>query len=159
MIHQTLVEMLNDRGFVLNNDNLIATKDNQIIHIKILDQKKIGKREIINIIEEMNEEEIEHLILVIPQKLTPLALQELKMSNKEIEVFLYKELVFNITKHYTQPKIELLTPKKKKELIKDIKSSQLPIILKSDPIARYYNAKPGMVFKFQRPTIYYRIVV
>jgi len=159
MIHQTLVEMLNDRGFVLNENNLIATKEEQIIHIKILEQKKIGKREIINIIQEMEEEEIGHLILVIPQKLTPLAVHELKMSNQEIEVFLYKELMFNITKHYTQPKITLLTSEEKKSLIKEIKSSQLPIILKSDPIARYYNAKSGMVFKFQRPVIYYRIVV
>lgn len=159
MIQQTLVEMLNDRGFELNEECSIARKEQQIIHIKILEQKKIGKREILNIIEEMEDEDVEHLILVIPQKLTPLALQELKMCDKEIEVFLYKEMMFNITKHCTQPKIQLLTPQQKKNLIKEIKSSQLPILLKSDPIARYYNAKPGMVFKFQRPSIYYRIVV
>jgi hypothetical protein len=114
MMQQTLVEMLTDRGFELNEDCSMARKDQQIIHIKILEHKKLGKREILNIIEEMEEEGVEHLILVIPQKLTPLALQELKMCDKEIEVFLYKELMFNITKHYTQPKIELLSPKEKK---------------------------------------------
>lgn len=157
MIEQTLKEMMEDRGFDLQNN--YATKNDKIIHIKILDQKKIGKREIINIIQEMEEEEQYHLILVIPQKLTPLAIQELKMCDKEIEVFLYKELVFNITKHYTQPKIHLLSSEEKKSLIKDIKASQLPILLKTDPVARYYNAKPGMIFKFERPAIYYRIVV
>lgn len=157
MIEQTLKEMMEDRGFDLQNN--YATKNDKIIHIKILDQKKIGKREIINIIQEMEEEEQSHLILVIPQKLTPLAIQELKMCDKEIEVFLYKELVFNITKHYTQPKIHLLSSEEKKSLIKDIKASQLPILLKTDPVARYYNAKPGMIFKFERPAIYYRIVV
>lgn len=158
LIKKTIEEMLNDRGFILKNN--IATKDNKTIYIKILDQKKIGKKEILNVIQEMEENEQDHLILVIPQKLTPLALQELKITeNKEIEVFLYKELVFNITKHYTQPKIKILTTEEKKDLIKQIKPSQLPIIVKSDPISRYFNAKSGMIFKFERPSIYYRIVV
>ncbi len=157
---QVLEEMLFDRGFLLNDFVAIHKENSQnIIYIKILDQKKIGKKEILNIIEEMNTEGQEHLILIIPQKLTPLAIQELKMCNKEIEVFLYKELSFNITKHYTQPKITLLSSEEKKILIKEIKSSHLPILLKTDPIARYYNAKTGMVFKFERPSIYYRIVV
>lgn len=158
-IQQTIKEMLTDRGFTMKNDD-IFTKENKEIHIKILDQKKIGKKEIITIIEEMEQENYNHLILVIPQKLTPLAIQELKdIKDKEIEVFLYKELSFNITKHYTQPKITLLSNEEKKNLIKEIKPSQLPILLKSDPVARYYNAKTGMIFKFERPSIYYRIVV
>ncbi len=158
-IQQTINEMLTDRGCTMKNEDIFI-KDNKEIHIKILDQKKIGKKEILTIIEEMEQEHYNHLILVIPQKLTPLAIQELKdIKDKEIEVFLYKELSFNITKHYTQPKITLLSTEEKKNLIKEIKPSQLPILLKSDPIARYYNAKTGMIFKFERPSIYYRIVV
>ncbi len=159
-IQQTLKEMVHDRGYTLINESMAVNEDNKTIHLKIVNQKKIGKREILNIIQEMEEEEQEHLLLVIPQKLTPLALHELKMiKDKQIEVFLYKELLFNITKHYTQPKIKILNAQEKKRLIQEIKSSQLPIILKSDPICRYYNAKTGMVFKFERPSIYYRIVV
>lgn len=158
-IQQTIKEMLTDRGYTMKNDD-VFTKENKEIHIKILDQKKIGKKEILTIIEEMEQENYNHLIIVIPQKLTPLAIQELKdIKDKEIEVFLYKELSFNITKHYTQPKITLLSTEEKKNLIKEIKASQLPILLKSDPVARYYNAKTGMIFKYERPSIYYRIVV
>ena len=159
-IYQTLREMMTDRGFKISEEDMVATNENKTIFIKILDQKKIGKREILNIIQEMEEEGQEHLLLVIPQKLTPLALQELKnIKEKQIEVFLHKELLFNITKHYTQPKMKILSSIEKKKLIQEIKSSQLPVILKTDPVCRYYNAKPGMVFKFERPSIYYRIVV
>lgn len=156
-INQTLKEMLYDRGYILNDN--IATKDDDIIYIQILDEKKIGKREILNIIQEMEEENRNHLILVIPQKLTPLALQELKNTDKEIEIFLFKELMFNITKHYLQPTMRILNKNEKKELVHQVKTSQLPIIMKNDPICRYFNAKTGMIFKFERPSIYYRIVV
>ena len=139
IIEKTFKEMMSDRGFTLTDN--IARNGEKIIYIKILDQKKIGKREIINLIQEMEEEQQQHMILAIPQKLTPLAIQELKMTDKEIEVFLFKELMFNITRHYTQPKMKILTTDEKKKLIQEIKTSQLPIILKTDPITRYFNAK------------------
>lgn len=156
-IYQTLNEMMTDRGFVLKDN--IAHCDTQTIHVKILDLKKIGKKELLAVIDEMEEEDIKHLILVIPQKLTPLALQELNNTSYEIEIFLYKELLFNITRHYLQPKMKILTIEEKKSLIRQIKQSQLPIIVKTDPVCKYFNAKPGMIFKFERPSVYYRIVV
>ena len=156
-IRKTIEEMMIDRGFVVNGD--IATRDQETIYIRILDSKKIGKREIITLIQEMEEEGHQHLIIIIPQKLTPLAIQELKNTDKEIEVFIYKELMFNITRHYTQPKMKILNKEEKYSLIQQIKQSQLPIILRTDPICRYYNAKPGDIFEFKRPSIYYRIVV
>jgi DNA-directed RNA polymerase subunit H (RpoH/RPB5) len=68
--------------------------------------------------------------------------------------------MFNITKHYTQPQIKMLTMDERKQIIQEIKVSQLPIIVKSDPVAKYFNAKPGSIFKFTRTSgIYYRIVV
>jgi DNA-directed RNA polymerase I, II, and III subunit RPABC1 len=160
LIWKTLNEMLNDRGFIIKDDSHAYCND-EIIYIKIMDQKKIGKKEIINLLEQMNEEQQTHLILVIPQKLTPLAIQELKLvKDKYVEVFLYNELMFNITKHYTQPQIKMLTMDERKQIIQEIKVSQLPIIVKSDPVAKYFNAKPGSIFKFTRTSgIYYRIVV
>jgi DNA-directed RNA polymerase I, II, and III subunit RPABC1 len=50
------------------------------------------------------------------------------------------------------PKHELLSPKDKKELLLRYKINdiQLPRILMSDPISRYYGLKRGDVFKITR---------
>lgn len=73
-----------------------------------------------------------------------------------VEIFDVKELVFNISKHSLVPK-HILIRSSNKQAIDEILSSvsvktkaQLPAILKTDPMARYIDAKPGDVVKIVR---------
>lgn len=70
----------------------------------------------------------------------------------EIETFLQEELLVNITEHELVPRHEVLTDKKKFELLKKyrVKESCLPKIQVDDPIARYYGVKRGQVMKIVR---------
>ena len=65
----------------------------------------------------------------------------------------YKHLMFNITKHELVPKHRLYNDNKfslfDKLMIKS--SDQLPYILHSDPIARYYNFRKGQIVEIDRP--------
>lgn len=70
------------------------------------------------------------------------------------QVFDLKELQFNISKHVLVPKHELITNEDEiNELVKKymLKSkTQFPIILKTDPMAKFLFAKPGNIVKITR---------
>ena len=80
--------------------------------------------------------------------------------------FLYTEVIFNRTKHRLVPKHILLSEAEKKDLLHtyDCKDTQLPRMVTTDFICRYFGAKIGDMFKIYRPSpssgiyITYRVV-
>jgi DNA-directed RNA polymerase I, II, and III subunit RPABC1 len=70
------------------------------------------------------------------------------------ELFRYSEVIFNRTRHRLVPKHELMSKADKDVVLAtyDCKESQLPRMLKSDFMARYYGAKSGDMFKIYRPS-------
>lgn len=83
------------------------------------------------------------------------------------EVFQEIELLVNIMEHDLQPKFRVLTKSEYDEYFKTFenKKREMPRILDSDPVSRYFGAKIGDVFEITRPSITtgeaisYRIVV
>jgi len=94
-------------------------------------------------------------------------IEDAKSTGVKIEVFFHNELRINITKHMDVPRHILLTKDEIEELkkVRDVTISQLARIITTDPVARYYAAKKGDVFKIIRPSlsagqaIVYRLVV
>jgi DNA-directed RNA polymerase I, II, and III subunit RPABC1 len=86
---------------------------------------------------------------------------------KNTEVFQEIELMINILEHDLQPKFRLLNKQEYDEYFKtfDNKKREMPRIIDSDPVARYFGAKIGDIFEITRPSvttseaISYRIVV
>ena len=72
------------------------------------------------------------------------------------EVFFEYELLMNIIDHELQPKFELLSNDEKDTKLReyDLILSNIPRMLKTDVIARYYNAKAGDIFRIIRPSAY-----
>lgn len=99
-------------------------------------------------------------IIIIRENITASnqkSIDEIKRElERDIQVFFLKELQFNIVKHYLVPKHELLTFEQSEQIEKildmyQVKSRyQLPIILRTDPISRYYNAKSGNIMRIIR---------
>jgi DNA-directed RNA polymerases I, II, and III subunit RPABC1 len=139
---------------------------------------KLKKEDINAIIEEIKLE-IEpnlqyNLVLIIkekPHSLIIKRIQAINNSNEEninlnIQLFYYKELIFNIIKHERVPKHILLTDTEKAELLDTYKISdkKLPQYSINDPVVKYYGVKHGDVFKIIRDSktagtaITYRIV-
>jgi len=108
----------------------------------------------------MNDMNIEHSIIVYKNSVTS-AVKNIKQNfqGMKIELFSQEELQYNIITHRYQPKFEVLC-EKDSERFRKMYDTKFPIMLKTDPIARFYGYQRGDVVKITRKNGYvmYRIV-
>lgn len=163
---ETILEMLNDRKEDIGDISKghieeILKKDNikQVIEIIINDIKivyytpsKFKWSEVKKYFED--EKPYKLYILVIQESITQYNMKSISASSVNIEIHPINRLQFNITKHILVPKHEVI--KDKDEIDNVLKmyrletKSKLPIILKSDPVAKYFGLKPGEIVKITR---------
>lgn len=94
--------------------------------------------------------EPEHFIIVARQR--PAQGKTVEDPSRNTQLFLIGELMFNLTKHELQPMAFL--PIRDEDAIQEIMrryrlkaKTQFPLILHSDPVARYFALKPGQLIK------------
>jgi DNA-directed RNA polymerase I, II, and III subunit RPABC1 len=169
-------EMLSDRG--LNIENLETYSENEIIELMNANTKKFGnifqikvnddtkiiyhmkckflKHDLKKFLSTVEEEfKFKHIIFIFKEKINNNNEKNIRdlLDNVSYEVFPIHRLLFNISKHSYVPKHEILSAEEAIEIqtLYDIKNkSQFPIILKTDPVARYYDVKPGQLVKIYR---------
>nr|GEX53983.1 DNA-directed RNA polymerase V subunit 5C [Tanacetum cinerariifolium] len=97
----------------------------------------------------LNQESLHRIILVLEKKINSFARTLFEECQVKVEMFLITELFANITKHVAAPKIEILGTKEKEQLLKkyELAYKQLPYMLESDAIARYYGLEKKQVVK------------
>ena len=172
--YNTIIELLEDRNYIvpdelknLTYDNFrymycnnkynfsVNNSNNNMCHILFYvnsnESYKINniRDNIKNIINNNNDE-----FIIILRSIN----NTLKKLEKEYNcnIFYYKHLIRNITKHSLVPKHEIISKDKEKELLKMYNlnnKSQLMHILVTDPICKYYNFKSGNIIKITRNTI------
>ena len=95
-----------------------------------------------------------HVLIITAVSLTPPANNKLKeYPAYTIEIFLEKDLTYNLTKHYRVPKHKGLPKDKMVKFLAENKKYQVdesPIILTTDPVARYYGFQVGQIVKVKR---------
>lgn len=157
---KTLSEMLFDRGYYEESKYLMSSSfvnEKNIFNIDINDSFRIiynlNNRFKFADIKKYFDDEFTFIVITL-EKISSTNMKIINEIKKDIQVFEIKELQFNITKHHLVPKHILITNENE---IADIVSNyalkskvQLPLILKSDPICRYLNAKNGNILKILR---------
>jgi DNA-directed RNA polymerase I, II, and III subunit RPABC1 len=189
-VRQTLLEMIEDRGFYVpdiekitfeefsikyDNKNLdIYIKDeenNKIFYVHFHNENKsFSKSDLKNIMQKLittyGNENI-NLILLLKEKENSAVSKELcKDIYKNVEIFLKKNMIFNVTKHIYVPQHIILTKEEEAEVLEKYNTTKgkLPKISKTDPIAKYYGMKNDQVCKIIRRSpevgeyVYYRLV-
>ena len=189
-VRNTILEMITDRGYIVPDsekitfEQFIIKYNNKNVDIYINDeyknkkiyihfhneQKSFGKKDLLNITQEIitkySDEHI-NIILLLREKENSAVSKELtKESFKNVEIFLKKNMIFNITHHVFVPKHFVLTYDEEKEVLEKYNTTKgkLPKLSKTDPIAKYYGMVPDQVCKIIRKSpevgeyIYYRLV-
>ena len=163
-IRKTIKELLKQRDFkVLDEEEdelrIFGIKNGKRICCFIKPFDKIDVECLQNIFGDLNKTKTFHAILIYNITVTPVAS---KVINNEqiidIEVFHSSALMFNITKHKLVPKHEKVEGSPCLFIQKNI--DNLPIILKTDPIVKFYNFKLNDIIRVYRTdgNIIYRIV-
>jgi DNA-directed RNA polymerases I, II, and III subunit RPABC1 len=120
------------------------------------DAAKPGVAQINSMFDEMKSERVPKAVIVVEKGLTSLAKTSLTVFAPDyvMEHFLEAELLVNITQHELVPQHTLLTADEKRLLLErhKLKETQLPRILVTDPVARFYGLRRGDVVKIRRPS-------
>ncbi len=189
-VRKTVLEMITDRGILIDphenitieqfnmkyeNNNLDIYINDDVKNIKYYihfhnDVKNFSKADLKNIMSKIissYDDQNINLILILKDKENSAITKELsKDVYKNVEIFLRKNMVFNITHHVFQPKFIIMSKDEEKELIDKYYTtkSKLPKMSKHDPIAKYYGLKSEQILKIIRrspevgETIYYRLI-
>ena len=167
-IKTNLNKMLLDRRYIhfenLEDEKMVYKNENDkkiLIIFYNIKNEKVGVDYVKRIIEMTEEMDIEHIILVTCDKLTPFANKHILNHTLKIEVFLFEELKFNVTEHELVPRHTLLSIDESQKVIEKYGRRYLPQIKKTDIISRYFDAELGQIMMIHRNEggISYRLVV
>jgi DNA-directed RNA polymerase subunit H (RpoH/RPB5) len=135
----------NDSTWFRNGDEKIAIK---LLFRKITTIRKIED------IDDFLDKYKDHYKIIIVSKITPKAYKQF-IEYDNLEVFFSDDLLVNKIDHIFVPKHIVLSQEEQDQIRKEygFKRIEIGIIKESDPIARYYNLKPGNIIRIERPSV------
>ncbi len=144
-------------------DITVSNDDNgRNLYVKYLLGTKPRLNNILSFVNEFSETTLKDgdtLVIISRDKLTNdtpldgLAENLLKTRNIFVQLFWIDQIVVNITDHTLVPEHKIISQAEKEQLLEkyNIKSfNNLPIILKNDPVAKYYGMRRGDVCQITR---------
>ncbi|KAF7064574.1 hypothetical protein CFC21_070858 [Triticum aestivum] len=175
LARRTALEMLRDRGYSVPESELartlpefrawwapepeierltfstfLASDHSDKVKILFCGPEPVRIATIQKIYDQIEGENLSRLILILQGKIMPRAKESVKEKfTFKVDIFQVNELLVNISKHALKPKHEVLTAEEKARLLKkyNVQDSQLPRMLETDPVARYYGLGKGTVLK------------
>jgi len=164
---ETCIEMFESRGYIIldtDDERILADKpDETQICAFFCHSPKFNIDRLQEYISMLKKMEVFHCVIVYLENATPIA-KKIVLDSKEIviELFDVEEMQYNITKHFLVPVHEriIITKKNHDQFKKDI-TDKFPIILKTDPVSKFYHFQRGDIIKIVRKNGYicYRRVV
>lgn len=162
-VKEICFEMLSQRGYEVSEDEtvIVATaKDDKLI-VFYNTSPKLSIENIKYYTNIMHELGFKHTIIIYDSVVTPQANKTIEtlQDSLDIELFEKKSLMYNITKHKLVPKHRRLIPCEALEF-KEKYGVKIPMMLKTDAVARFYYFKSGDLVEITRTDgiVAYRIV-
>jgi DNA-directed RNA polymerase subunit H (RpoH/RPB5) len=121
------------------------------------DKKKIGQVIVDISSYQRKHKDLKDILFIADQAMNTQMTEDLKRykENMKISIFIGDHLLFNITKHFLVPKHHLMSEEEYKAFVSTEKNllRKLPLMFETDPIARFYGAKPGQIFRITRENL------
>lgn len=135
------------------------------VYVYFADQGKSSKQLGVDIVTDAiattDKYNTKNLILITPVPLTPSARKKVEeLVSYTVSIFLETEMVYDPTEHYFTPKHRALSTQEQRDFLQNnnLSVDQLPIILTTDMISRYYGFRPGQVIKIDRVNMFPTLV-
>lgn len=137
----------------LNDDELLFTLDNKKYGIKFIPTFLTTIKKELSIENFLNKNTDAHKFIII-NKLSDRAIKQI-LEYQSTEVFTMSELLIVIIDHHIVPQHILLTEDEKSVYFTEFNHHprDMKKILVNDPVAKFYGAKVGDLFKIIRPSI------
>jgi DNA-directed RNA polymerase I, II, and III subunit RPABC1 len=151
-VFKTICEMLEQRGYEVDDseENFTATCGTKRVVVFYNDAPKVNNERIQEYITKMRNLSINHAIVVYQDSITPVAQKIVtELQGMRMELFEAKTLRYNITKHRLVPKHTPLT-KTETRTFKEKYGVKIPVLLTTDPVARFYDFQKGDVIRVER---------
>lgn len=163
-----ILEMLNQRKYNNIEDHpdvnevTAIKKDGHVVCVFLTIISKLNVAEIQNKISDLQDRGINHGIIIYSGTPTPTVKNVVSRTSALgiiIELFHNDDLQFNITKHRLVPQHIQLSKEEATEF-KAMYGVSIPILLRSDPVCRFYDFAKGDIVKVVRKDgfVAYRIV-
>ena len=143
--------------------DMYLQKDNSKLIVKYIMNAKVRAGNISSLIHEMIEEKLQDgdtFIILVNDPISSDSLYETidniyQKNNIFIQIFNIESLMFNITNHILVPKHTIISEEEKINILQKYNLqnySQLPLILKLDPVSKFLGGKKGDIFKITKPS-------
>ena len=165
-----LVETENDdMEFILqldNDKNYNTEIKNKKVYIKMFDYKISSINKTSPVGEFISKYEKEYKFVVV-QDISTRAEDMIDSYQTQIEIFKFNKLQSDITEHDLVPQHIILNKEEGEEVLEAYRARKrdMPLIRSNEPVAKYYNVKPGEIVKILRPSpstveiVAYRLVI
>lgn len=148
-------EMFEDRGYDVSSfDDVDVTNLTDVIFY--IDVPSCTMRIVYHLSPKFKWQEVKKLVDDRPETYDAIIVARDKQKNIEsgFPVFWILELQYNITKHSFVPKHTIVSDTEKADVLSKykVKLKELPVILSTDPVARYLGLKQGQLVRIERPS-------
>lgn len=132
-----------------------------VYFVDLSNNKQMGVETLGDVIQEMEKYKSKNAIIITPIPLSASSkkkIQELLTYN--IYTFMENEMAYDPTEHYLVPEHRALSAEEQREFLarNNLSIDQLPAILTTDMISRYYGFRTGQVIEIKRLNLYETIV-
>lgn len=149
-----VIDQHNENLFYKINLEMTNNEYGESIFVKLTNQKIISFSKNSGLYTFLQNNENKYMMLIV-DSISDKSEETIKNKHNKVEIFKEGELMINLMEHHLVPKHILLNEEEAAEVMKEynVTKRQFQKILAKEPVARYFNAKPGMIFKIYQFSI------